>query len=105
MAVTTANSAVLVMDTQLRTLPTADFARLIDGILFFVVVAAGTFAAAPLHVPAAARIWDDMVGIWTFSRSHRINSLVKLPNNKYRYSEHEDNSQTSVSQAFVVSLL
>jgi hypothetical protein len=75
MAVAAADSAVLVMDTQFRTLSTADYARLGDGVLFLVMVAAGTFIASPLYVPTAARIWNDMVGIWTFSRSHRINSL------------------------------
>lgn len=56
MAVAAADSAVLVMDTQFRTLSTADFARLIDGVLFVVMVAAGTFAAASLHIPTPVRI-------------------------------------------------
>jgi len=76
MAVAAADSAILVMDTEFRTLPTADFARLVDGILFLVMVATGTFIAAPFYVPTTARIWNDMVGIWTFFRRHRINSLI-----------------------------
>jgi hypothetical protein len=67
MAVALGDPTVLVVDTQFSFLIAADFTRLIDGVAFGAVMAAGTLPATTLHVPASVRVGDDMVRVWTFA--------------------------------------
>lgn len=70
MTVTAADSTVELMNSQFRALIAADLSGLIDGFALRVVVAASPFATTPLYIPAAPRIVDDMMRLWTFWGLH-----------------------------------
>lgn len=67
MAVALGDLPVLVVDLQLGALVLADLATGIDGSLFGVVVATGLVGPAPLYVPAAVRVGDNVVGLAAFA--------------------------------------
>lgn len=66
MAVTAADSAILIVDTQFGVLVTADFSAIIDRLLLSSMVTARSIRAAALYVPATIGVGDNMVGIRSF---------------------------------------
>src|SRR3954454_23553234 len=75
-AVAPADLAVPVVDAQLSTLIAADLAAAVARLALRVEVGRHARGAAPPHVPAAARVGDDVVGFRTFSHRHPESSCV-----------------------------
>jgi hypothetical protein len=72
-AVAASDPPIAVVNPEFGALTAADLPTLVDSLPLRVVVAAGAFAAAPLHIPAALRVADYMVGFGTLS--HRSSNL------------------------------
>src|SRR3954454_19624575 len=69
-AVALADLAVPVVDAQLGPLVAADLAAAVDRLALRVEGGRRARGAIPPHVPASARVGDDVVSFRTFSRRH-----------------------------------
>ena len=69
MAVTSANPAVLVVNSQFGSLVAANVTSTLYSITLGVVMAAGAAGAASLDVPSPVRVRDYMMAIGSFAHS------------------------------------
>lgn len=75
MAVAAGDAAIAVVDTEFRSLISADHSTAVCGPRFSVKMPACALTASTFHIPAAARIWHNMMRLRSFSHFN----LLELP--------------------------
>ena len=78
MTIATGNASVLIVDTQLRTLRSADLSTAIYGLAFRIEVAARADSAATLYVPATAGVRHNMVCLRSFGHQFEPRLFIKI---------------------------
>lgn len=61
------DASILVVDTELRSLISADLPAPSNRVPLGVMMATGAACAAPFYVPSPIGIWDDMVSLRSFT--------------------------------------